>query len=280
MAEQYTALSADTFCEQPPSRDCAMSDEMLSFRVTHRKDLHRIVIPLTATVLDLHKELERLTGIPVEMQKIMYKGGMKDKSKTLTDMGVKDGIKMMLMGSKPAEVEALAAAGKAASAEPLLQHLKETATQVPLCDEQVHKRILDKGIPADAEQGLVGTESALPGAIKGLLDGGGSKVRLVFKASEGVMNIATSERTATYPLGAFPDATSHPITGHDGYKILGVKMGKTDASIRYFYWVPSQYVNAIIAALTGQVSLEGAGVASATLEDEMLQEAIRRSMTD
>ena len=33
-----------------------------------------------------------------------------------------------------------------------------------------------------------------------------------------------------------------PIHEHPGYRILGVKMGKTEKSFYYLYWVPEQYV--------------------------------------
>ena len=60
---------------------------------------------------ELHEKLEELTEIPVDLQKIMYKGGLKDKTKTLTEAGIKENVKMMLMGSKPTAVKALTDAG-------------------------------------------------------------------------------------------------------------------------------------------------------------------------
>jgi hypothetical protein len=232
--------------------------ELLSFRVTHRKTVLKVTLPATATVADLHTKLEELTEIPVQLQKIMYKGGMKDKAKTLREVGIKDGVKMMLMGSKPTALEAMAAASKAATLAPLVEQVAEVAAKVPFCEEKSHKRVLEKGKPADAEPVVAG-RAALPDSIKGLLNGSGAKVRLVFKASEGIINIATAERTSKFPFGAFPEVTVHPIDGHEGYFALGVKMGKTDASIRYFYWVPGQYRDSVVQALTGRVAMGSRG---------------------
>jgi hypothetical protein len=45
------------------------------------------------------------------------------------------------------------------------------------------------------------------------------------------------------------------------------------------YFVPEQYVSAITAALTGRSSFgAGGGGSAADMEEQMLQEAIRRSM--
>ena len=129
---------------------------LLTFRVTHRKDLHHVTLPAAATVQQLHEKLEELTEIPVGLQKIMYKGGLKDKAKTLTEVGIKEGVKIMLMGSKPTAVKALADAGKAAALAPMVEQLQAEAAKVPLCEEKEHKRVLEKGKPADAEQGQVG----------------------------------------------------------------------------------------------------------------------------
>ena len=57
-------------------------------------------------------------------------------------------------------------------------------------------------------------------------------------------------------------STLNPVTlvsrPSAGYRICGVQLGKTAASMYYLYWVPRQYVNALRAALTG-VRDTGAG---------------------
>lgn len=65
-----------------------------------------------ATVGDLKRRLAELTGVPIENQKLMLKGMLKDDSKTLAQVGVKEGAKVMMVGVSRDErqkVEALAA---------------------------------------------------------------------------------------------------------------------------------------------------------------------------
>ena len=280
-AELQAALELSMQAEGPGEQEEAEAVEPLKFRVTHRKDVLQLSMPPTATVLQLHLKLEELTGIQPTMQKVMFKGGLKDKTKTLQEVGIKNGVKMMLVGSKQDDVAKLKEAEAAVAKEPT-EEVAAAAAKVPLCQETEHKRVLDKGKPADAEPGIPcppGVPAPLPENLKGLMNGSGGKVRLVFSPGSGEVTFATAERTQKFPLGAFPDVTSDPILDHPGYRILGVKMGKTDKSFVYLYFVPEQYVGAITAALTGRSSLGGGGGGGAVdLDEQMLQEAIRRSM--
>ena len=58
----------------------------------------------------------------------------------------------------------------------------------------------------------------MPDSIRGLLNGSGAKVRLVFKVSEGVINIATAERTSKFPFGVpgrpQPAVSAWLLAGH------------------------------------------------------------------
>ena len=262
--------------------------EPLAFRVTHRKDVLKLSMQPTATVAELHLKLEELTGILPAMQKVMFKGGLKDKTKTLEEVGIKSGVKMMLVGSKQDDVAKLKTAQAAVAAEPTPEAVA-AAEKTPVCHETAHKRVIDKGKPADAEPGVAcppGAHAGLPENLKGLLNGSGAKVRLVFSPGTGECTFATAERTQKFPLGQFPEVTSDAILEHPGYRILGVKMGKTEKSFVYLYWVPEQYVNAITAALTGRRMSGGGGAAGGggggqsaqDMEEQMLAEAIRRSM--
>eukprot|EP01052_Picozoa_sp_SAG31_P005799 SAG31_NODE_260_length_18915_cov_3.432823_2_plen_112_part_00 len=103
------------------------------------------------------------------------------------------------------------------------------------------------------------------------------KIRLTFKPGDGQVSFCTPERTQKYPLGQFPEVTDDPIDGHPGYRIVGVRLGKTAASMLYLYWVPQQYVRALRMALTG-VADTSTNVQA--IEDQMMAEAIRKSMMD
>ena len=142
--------AAESAAGEAAAAEAAPEVEPLSFRVTHRKDVLRLSMPPSATVSELHAKLEELTGIPPTMQKVMFKGGLKDKTKTLADVGIKSGVKMMLVGSKQADIAKLKAAEEAVKKEPTPAEAK-AAEKKPLCEEKEHKRVLDKGKPADAE---------------------------------------------------------------------------------------------------------------------------------
>ena len=144
------AAAPDGSAGEAAAAEAAPEVEPLSFRVTHRKDVLRLSMPPSATVSELHAKLEELTGIPPTMQKVMFKGGLKDKTKTLADVGIKSGVKMMLVGSKQADIAKLKAAEEAVKKEPTPAEAK-AAEKKPLCEEKEHKRVLDKGKPADAE---------------------------------------------------------------------------------------------------------------------------------
>jgi hypothetical protein len=239
-AELQAALELSMQAEQTETQrteDGSEAVEPLRFRVTHRKDVLQLSMLPTATVAQLHLKLEELTGIQPSMQKVMFKGGLKDKTKTLQEIGIKSGVKMMLVGSKNDDVAKLKKAEAAVAKDPT-EEVAAAAAKLPVCQEKEHKRVIDKGKPADAEPGITcppGAAATLPENLKGLLNGSGGKVRLVFSPGSGEVTFATAERTQKFPLGAFPDVTSDPILDHPGYRILGVKMGKTDKSFVYLY---------------------------------------------
>jgi hypothetical protein len=177
--EAPAAAAAPAAAKEEAPAAAEVEAEPLTFRVTHRKDVLRLSMPPTATVTELHLKLEELTGIQPSMQKVMFKGGLKDKTKTLQEVGIKNGVKMMLVGSKQDDVAKLKKAEAAVAKEPTPE-AAAAAEKTPVCEEKEHKRVLDKGKPADAEAGVAcppGSHAALPENLKGLLNGSGAKVR-------------------------------------------------------------------------------------------------------
>ena len=177
--EAPAAAAAPAAAKEEAPAAAEVEAEPLTFRVTHRKDVLRLSMPPTATVTELHLKLEELTGIQPSMQKVMFKGGLKDKTKTLQEVGIKNGVKMMLVGSKQDDVAKLKKAEAAVAKEPTPE-AAAAAEKTPVCEEKEHKRVLDKGKPADAEAGVAcppGAHAALPENLKGLLNGSGAKVR-------------------------------------------------------------------------------------------------------
>src|SRR4051812_31985101 len=62
--------------------------------------------PISASLGDLKAHLEELTGIPAQGQKIMFKGVLKkEDNKTIADLNITDGQKLIMMGSPAVAVE-------------------------------------------------------------------------------------------------------------------------------------------------------------------------------
>lgn len=64
---------------------------------------------LDATVLDVKKHLEKETQLPIDSQKLLWKGKiLKDLDTSLSELSLQNGSKMMLMGSLPTQIEKVA----------------------------------------------------------------------------------------------------------------------------------------------------------------------------
>jgi len=83
------------------------------------------------------------------MQKVMIKGLAKD-DRTLKELGVAKGAKIMVVGSKLDDVLAMSNPGVLeASSEP-----STASTTEPFCKQKMHRKVLDKGIPDDVMPGI------------------------------------------------------------------------------------------------------------------------------
>ena len=76
----------------------------IKFTVKWGKETIDLELPPSATVGDLRGALQQRTNVPPAMQKLMFKGQMKDDTKNLTECGLKEGSKMMMMGSSVQDV--------------------------------------------------------------------------------------------------------------------------------------------------------------------------------
>lgn len=72
--------------------------------------MHPISIPPSSLLVDLQATIEDLTGVPVSNQKLIYKGKKASRltsdnvHDTIEDVGLKDGVKVMLVGGTKEEV--------------------------------------------------------------------------------------------------------------------------------------------------------------------------------
>ncbi|KAI9093122.1 ubiquitin domain-containing protein UBFD1 [Phlyctochytrium arcticum] len=219
----------------------------VTFKVVHGKRTYDVTFVTSRCVTDLKQKVEELTGIHANMQKLLFKGILKD-DQTLQDANIKDGAKVMLMASKAEDVMKLATAAVTA---PLLD-APAARPRTSLSETTEHKKILDKGKPDDAEAGMRGKRLPLPvGGVRSLMNGWGSKTRLTFKPESDEVWIGTNERTQKVGLGSIRGVTSEAIKGHEEYHILAFQLGPTEKSNYYLYWVPAQYVESIKDAILG-----------------------------
>lgn len=112
------------------------ADELLTFNVKYGKETIDIdKMDISSTVLDLKKELEQRTLVPIAMQKLMFKGLLKDDQR-LSETKLKKGCKVMLVGSSASSI--LAATAKPLENSTVVSDFEATAVKsVPLCQQQV-----------------------------------------------------------------------------------------------------------------------------------------------
>jgi len=223
-------------------------DEKVSFVVMFGKAKYNVDESLSETVADLKEKIAKLSGVPPSMQKLTYKGMLKD-GQTLREAKITDGCKIMLIGSTPTQV---AAANTAPKPEELSKEEAQASAKEPLCKQKQHAKVLEKGIPDDAMPGIKNARDGLPVApISGMINSRGHKVRLTFKLELDQVWLGTKERTEKIMMSQIKDVVSEPIHGHEEYHIMGLQLGPTEASRYWLYWVPAQYVAAIKEAIIG-----------------------------
>lgn len=92
----------------------------MTLHVSFRGTTHELSLPLTSPLSALQEQLESLTEVPVAHQKLLYKGKKAQSSKstakadgevpgeeTLESAGLKDGLKVQLLGPTPTEMSEL-----------------------------------------------------------------------------------------------------------------------------------------------------------------------------
>ncbi|KAF7361380.1 Zinc metalloproteinase [Mycena sanguinolenta] len=106
--------------------------DTISFTVSHRGFQHRLSILPDSTLADLHATLEELTTVPPSMQKLLYKNSPKaaHDEMTLREAGLKNGIKVQMVGSTLQELDSLQA--KEAEQRKRDRILRERALKAPV----------------------------------------------------------------------------------------------------------------------------------------------------
>ncbi|KAK2490551.1 hypothetical protein MC885_010299, partial [Smutsia gigantea] len=180
--------------------------------------------------------------------KVMYKG-LVPEDKTLREIKVTSGAKIMVVGSTINDVLAVNTPKDAAQQDAKAEENKKE----PLCRQKQHRKVLDKGKPEDVMPSVKGAQERLPAVpLSGMYNKSGGKVRLTFKLEQDQLWIGTKERTEKLPMGSIKNVVSEPIEGHEDYHMMAFQLGPTEASYYWVYWVPTQYVDAIKDTVLGK----------------------------
>eukprot|EP01088_Endostelium_zonatum_P014306 TRINITY_DN308_c0_g1_i1.p1 TRINITY_DN308_c0_g1~~TRINITY_DN308_c0_g1_i1.p1 ORF type:complete len:257 (+),score=68.81 TRINITY_DN308_c0_g1_i1:32-802(+) len=223
---------------EPETETKEVAKETVTFEVSFKKEKFSITWPLDDSVLTLKKHIESLSGVPVELQKLTFKGMVKNDTQSIRELGVKPGSKMMLIGSTMKDVIEVNMApdpAKLAAAE------AEKKKEEPLSDQTKHKKIIDKGVPENAGPGLKGRNEPLPKTpLQGILNTRGTSVRLTFKFGELCIN--SKSNTDRIPYTSVKSVNTEPIKGHEEYHIMTLNLS---AGKYFLYWIPAQYTKAV-----------------------------------
>uniref|UniRef100_A0AAY4CRB8 Ubiquitin-like domain-containing protein n=2 Tax=Denticeps clupeoides TaxID=299321 RepID=A0AAY4CRB8_9TELE len=222
--------------------------EMVELKIIWNKNKYDLKIPLDGTGAKLKERIHSLTGLPPAMQKVMYKG-LLPEDKTLREIKVTNGAKIMVVGSTINDVLAVNT-----PKEVIQQEVKaEENKKEPLCRQKQHRKVLDKGKPEDIMPSVKGTKERLPTVpLSGMYNKSGGKVRLTFKLEQDQLWIGTKERTEKIPMGSIKNVVTEPIEGHEDYHMMAFQLGPTEASQYWVYWVPAQFVDAIKDTVLGK----------------------------
>ncbi|KAF3845948.1 hypothetical protein F7725_003026 [Dissostichus mawsoni] len=190
--------------------------EKVDLKIIWNKNKYDLKIPIDNTGAQLKEKIHSLTGLPPAMQKVMYKG-LLPEDKTLREIKVTNGAKIMVVGSTMNDVLAVNT-----PKEVIQQEVKaEEEKKEPLCRQKQHRKVLDKGKPEDIMPSIKGTKERLPTVpLAGMYNKSGGKVRLTFKLEQDQLWIGTKERTEKVPMGSIKHVVSEPIEGHEDYYMI------------------------------------------------------------
>jgi len=226
--------------------------QVMNFKLTFGKKVHDITFDSNAPLKRLKEHIEGLTGVPSTMQKLMWKGMLKDDELPISQTQLKEGAKVMLVGSTVSDVIQVNTVASSTSSSSSSSSSSNEKPK-PFCEQTEHKKIIDKGRPEDGIIGKKGTKSSITNgfSLHGMLNKMASKVRLTFKTDVEQIWIATNERTEKLAFNSIQQIVSEPIAGQEDYHIMGFQLGPTEKSRYFVYFVPAQYVESIKDCLLG-----------------------------
>ncbi|TEB33281.1 WLM-domain-containing protein [Coprinellus micaceus] len=82
---------------------------MLDFSVSYRGTTHRLALEPDTPLSELEVKLAELTGVPVGLQKLLFKGKKAGThgDVTMSELGIKNGVKVQMLGTTTKELDGL-----------------------------------------------------------------------------------------------------------------------------------------------------------------------------
>ncbi|XP_063652928.1 ubiquitin domain-containing protein UBFD1 isoform X4 [Pan troglodytes] len=177
--------------------------ELVDLKIIWNKTKHDVKFPLDSTGSELKQKIHSITGLPPAMQKVMYKG-LVPEDKTLREIKVTSGAKIMVVGSTINDVLAVNTPKDAAQQDAKAEENKKE----PLCRQKQHRKVLDKGKPEDVMPSVKGAQERLPTVpLSGMYNKSGGKVRLTFKLEQDQLWIGTKDSWRE------PNMPKSPVSG-------------------------------------------------------------------
>lgn len=108
--------------------------DAITFTVTHRGHAYPFSLPASTTLAALHAQLEELTSVPPQMQKLLWKGkkAINDDT-TLSQAGFRNGMKIQMLGSTVEEVGGLKAVEDERAKRDRIMHERALKPQAKVC---------------------------------------------------------------------------------------------------------------------------------------------------
>uniref|UniRef100_H2YJ85 Ubiquitin-like domain-containing protein n=1 Tax=Ciona savignyi TaxID=51511 RepID=H2YJ85_CIOSA len=223
--------------------------EKINFKLMFNKQKLEIAWDPNKTIKTLKTHIQSLTGVGPGMQKLMFKENfVPTDDQTLSEAGIVNGSKLMLVGSKLTDVISV----NAKSSTTAFAQEAKSAPKEPLSKQKPHEKVIKHGVPDDAMVAYKNGHENLPIPIHGMVNKHNNKVRLTFKLESDQLWIGTKDRTEKLSMNSIKQVVTEPIAGHEEYHMMALQLGPTEQSRYWIYWVPAQYVRSIKTMILGQ----------------------------
>ncbi|KAI8607525.1 hypothetical protein BC830DRAFT_121994 [Chytriomyces sp. MP71] len=232
-----------------------MSASAIRFKIAYQRQMLEVTMEPDALVSALKARVSELTGLDPRLQKLLYKGILKDDA-TLAQSQLSSNAKVVLMASSASAILSVAAPQKPPPSEDT--GAANAEAKAAFFEQTEHAKVLTRGKPDwdVIEKGNPYARTALPSLGIWTVNARGLKCRLSFKSETQEMQLATAERTQKIAYASIRRIDSHDMpaeqAGGEGYCAVGIQIGPTEKSLLWFYWVPKQYVENIKEAVMGR----------------------------